>query len=64
MMHGQAGEVKATVEPVFSSSSFEFIEDQGTSMHLDMNFGIRLRLVNIERWHMFRDKMYESAPLN
>jgi hypothetical protein len=64
MMHGQSGEVKASVEPVFAPNSAELIRDQGASMHLDMNFGVRLRLVSIDRWHIFRNKMYEAAPLN
>lgn len=64
IMHGQTGEMNASVAPILGPTSREVVVDSGTAFHLDMNFGIRLRMVNIDRWRIFRDKVYEDAPMN
>lgn len=64
IMHGQTGEINASVAPILGPTSREVFADRGTAFHLDMNFGIRLRMVNIDRWRIFRDKVYEDAPMN
>lgn len=54
MMHGQNGEVLENVEPIIAPPRTNILSDNGFAYHLDMNFGIRLRLVNIEKWKIFR----------
>lgn len=64
IMHGQTGEMNASVAPILQPTRREVFVDSGTAFHLDMNFGIRLRMVNIERWRVFRNKVDEDAPIN
>ncbi|MDG1158582.1 MAG: hypothetical protein P8N19_03760 [Flavobacteriales bacterium] len=54
IMHGQNGEMNASVTPILGELRRDAFTDSGTSFHLDMNLGIRLRLVNMEKWKMFR----------
>ncbi len=54
MLHGQNGEVLENVEPIIAPSRTNILSDSGLAYHLDMNFGIRLRLVNIQKWKMFQ----------
>ncbi len=51
---GKIQEIEERKAPLHVPATFTSIEDQGMSLRLDLVIGLRLRLINMEAWKMFK----------